>query len=67
VHIFHALRGGREGLFAERLAARNHEEHIVGQQAQHGRGIAGLAGAHPFLDGVANRALVLGHEFLVVL
>src|SRR5262249_59653068 len=61
---FHALRRRGESFLPEWFAAGNHEDHVIGHQAEHGYGVARAACLHPAVDQVANGTFVGGHGML---
>src|SRR5258706_2241524 len=62
--ILHALRHRRKLGFAEGFLAGNHEDNIVGHEAQHRLEITRFARLHLCVDQGSDRAFFLGHETL---
>src|SRR5215813_1200471 len=61
-HVHHSTGGGRERLLAERFLTGNHEDHVVGHEAQHSFDVALLCRGHPRVDQVPYRVFIFGHE-----
>src|SRR5215831_8084336 len=64
-HVLHSLRRLGEFLLPERLAAGNHEDDVVGHEAQDGLDISLPARLHPIVDQGPDGAFVFGHETLL--
>src|SRR5215471_11381844 len=63
VDVLHAFGHGGEFGFAERIFARDHEDDVVGHQAEDGLEVALFARVHPGVDKGANCAFIVGHDF----